>query len=149
MTLLDRFLGRLVAQENFPYVWPDEANHWSGKGLAHCLYPTGRDCSGTTTFPLWEVAPELDRRATYSADRIWREYPGTKTPQAGDHALYGANGKVTHIMTLMPDGRVFGACGGGSGTLHPTPGAYVMYRQGPFYRKDCVGFVVNPLRVLP
>jgi hypothetical protein len=146
--LVALYLLELVKVEGYPYCWPVPENNFSGKGLPGSKFLNTRDCSGTVTAAIL-AAGGPDLRAEWNADRMWREWMPTDKPEPGDLAFYGAL-RISHVMSLMPDGRVFGACGGDSRTVSPAiaaeTGACVKYRSAPGYRRDFAGFRVNPLR---
>lgn len=141
--LLTVALGKLGC----PYVW-------GAKGA------TQFDCSGLVTWailqlggPDWRadhnttklfspgvlepLLPELERAfATGIPDEIARHL----ALPAGTLVFYGPPGGINHVMIAVGDGRVFGACGGGSGTLVPTAGASVQFRSNVAYRPGVRGF---------
>lgn len=149
------FYAKLLAQEGFPYTWPGEANRWSGKGLPGSIYPTGRDCSGTVTWALYEAGYRPDLRATCNTRAMWANWREAPNPLPGDVVLYAnaKSGIIEHVMTLMADGRVFGADGAGSNCPDPQTaaklGAKVQWRSGIHYRGVVKGFRMNPLRRMP
>ncbi len=116
--------------------------HWGGKDL------TGLDCSGAVTLALF-LAGGPDWRASHWSDRLLRECEPVTEASAhpGDLALYGTRSGASHVMVLMPDGRVCGATGGGSTTTrdNATSRQRVLYRSGPHYRQDLLGFRRLPL----
>lgn len=150
---LREYVAQLIAQQNFPYVWPTEANRYSGKGLPGCLYPNGRDCSGTVTYALFK-AGWRDERAVTNTGVMWSRWKPCTREEAlpGDLVLYSnrITGKIEHVMTLMDDGRVYGADGAGSNCPDPNTAARldakVRYRSGIDYRAVVSGFRRNPLR---
>ena len=131
------YLSLLRDSEGTPYVY-------GAKGLPGQV---GLDCSGTVSDALWDAHDDVDRRRNWNAHRYWSDLPRTTEPKAGDLCLYGSAERANHIMTLMPDGRVFGACGGDSTTTSVAEahrvGAAVRFRSGPAYRKDLLGCVVT------
>jgi cell wall-associated NlpC family hydrolase len=148
------FYKTLLSQEGFPYVWPVEANRWSGKGLPSSLFPNGRDCSGTVTWALHEAGYRPDLRAVANTRWMWANWKEALTPLPGDFALYrdAKTSVICHVMTLMEDGRVFGADGAGSNCTTPEVAARlnakVQWRSGPHYGAGLklAGFRTNPLR---
>lgn len=147
---LAAFYAHLLSQEGWPYIWPVEANGYSGKGLEGSKYPLGRDCSGAVTWAIW-MAGGPDWRALKSTRHLWGELHEVGQAQAlpGDFALYAdVAGRINHVMTLTEDGRVFGADGPGPSCLTPADGerldAKVRFR--PFTYRKPAGFRVNPLR---
>lgn len=150
---LKLFYEKLLSQEGFPYVWPAETNRWSGKGLPGSKFPNGRDCSGTVTWALHEAGYRPDLRAIASTKWMWANWKDATSPLPGDLVLYRDRNKVIcHVMTLMEDGRVFGADGAGSNCTDPSTaaqlGAKVQWRSDIHYygAGSVAGFRVNPLR---
>lgn len=145
---IQAFLAAARAQKGLPYGQPCEANLYSGKGLDGCLYPELRDCSGLVSVCIYAVDPLIDRRATWSADKYWKEGKRVAVPQPGDFVLFGSPVKASHIEIVMEDGRYFGAAGGNSDFHTPEKArahhAGVRFRKSP--RKDVLGFIANPLR---
>ena len=143
---VEKFLSLAATQEGAPYVWAGK-----GESVFGALHPfTNKDgkpqlvldCSGLVTWCLHKAGWQV--KGQFWADRMWKEWPHTDAPEPGDLVLYGSPLKSTHVEIVMPDGRFFGAIGGGSKTTKPTPGACVQYRSKP--RRDVLGYVVNPLR---
>lgn len=155
---LKLFYEKLLSQEGFPYVWPTAENRWSGKGFPTSLYPEGRDCSGTITWALWAAGLQPDMRSTMNSGAMWARWDPAVDPLPGDFVLYynnppaGAPKRIVHVMTLMEDGRVFGADGAGSNCTNPDTAkqlnAKVQWRTGPHYYRTGIlaGFRRNPLR---
>ncbi len=151
---LKLFYAELLKQEGFPYVWPSEANRWSGKGLPNSMYPTGRDCSGTVTSALFNANYRPDLRAIANTRWMWANWKEAPNPLPGDLALYAdmKTNVICHVMTLMEDGRVFGADGAGSECYSPEiakkKNAKVQWRSSPHYgaQLKLMGFRINPLR---
>lgn len=154
---LAMFYEKLLSQEGFPYVWPAESNRWSGKGLSGSLFPEGRDCSGTVTWALFEAGYRPDLRAIANTKWMWANWKEALAPLPGDLALYtdAKSGIICHVMTLMVDGRVFGADGAGRECVNPTiaaqKNAKVQWRSSPHYGAglQLAGFRMNPLRRAP
>jgi hypothetical protein len=152
------FLTTLRNQAGFPYVWPTEENAYSGKGLPGCLYPHGRDCSGTVSFALNACGFHLEGgRGMWSANRYYEtavaEGRVIEHPHIGDQVVYvsPSTGKAIHIETVMEDGRFFGAIGAGSNCTTPEKakelGACVKYREHPYPEAHGRAvFLRNPLR---
>jgi len=141
-----RFLDLVAAQEGAPYVWAGKGEFVAGKRHTFagsdgqpCLV---FDCSGLVTWSLrkcgWQSPRELNSHG------MWMHWRRTDKPQPGDLIIYGQPGKASHVEVLMPDGRYFGAIGGNSKTLKPTPGAACQYRRKR--RDDVLGHLTNPLR---
>jgi hypothetical protein len=116
------------------------------------VYPEGRDCSGLVSVSLL-AAGWRDVRTTYNSKIMFAQFQPTYSPEGGDFSFYGTEERVEHVMIVMSDGRVFGACGGDSETVNPLLArmrrARVQYRQDARYRGDFIGYRVNPLRVDP
>lgn len=140
---LERFLRVVLAMADVPYLWGGKS---PGRGL---------DCSGTVTLGLW-LAGGPDWRATHDCDRLWAacEYVEETEAQPGDLAFYGRrkpDGALdcTHVMVLLPGGRVWGATGGDSTTtsraIAEAKGARVKAKPLVRYRQDFVGFRRLPL----
>lgn len=113
---------------------------WGGKTPAK-----GLDCSGLVTWCLARagIIPAL-WSATHNSQALARAFPPAHDPRPGDLAFYGSSwDRVTHVMLVVGDGRVIGACGGGSTTLTPEDamriGASVKYRPRLEYRRDYLG----------
>lgn len=142
---VENFLAHVAAQEGAPYIWAGKGETVAGKLhpflTKNDMIQRVFDCSGLVTWALRKAG--WKGRGEFWADRMWKEWPHTDAPEPGDLILYGT-GKATHVEVLMPDGRFYGAIGGGSKTTKPTPGACVQYRTKP--RRDVLGYVVNPLR---
>lgn len=145
---VERFLALALSQEGAPYVWAGKGEYVAGKrhaflnsnGIQRLVF----DCSGLVTWCLRRCG--WQSRVEYNTNRIWREMPKTDKPQPGDFVLYGKPELASHVEIVMPDGRTYGAIGGNSKTLQPTPGAKVQYRERK--RTDLLGYVENPLRTL-
>lgn len=142
---IEKFLTLIAAQEGAPYIWAGKGETVAGKLhpflTKNDMQQLVFDCSGLVTWALRKAG--WKSKSEFWSDRMWKEWPHTDAPEPGDLILYGT-GKATHVEVLMPDGRFFGAIGGGSRTTKPTPGAKVQYRTKP--RRDVLGYVVNPLR---
>lgn len=143
---IEKFLSFAASQEGAPYVWAGK-----GETVAGSLHPfldkndmqqLVFDCSGLVTWCLRKAGWQV--KGQFWADRMWKEWPHTDAPEPGDLVLYGAPHKATHVEIVMPDGRFYGAMGGGSRTTKPVEGACVQYRKSR--RRDILGYVVNPLR---
>lgn len=152
MTEREAYLKWVEAQaaHGTPYCWPHESNGYLGKGLKSPEAPEALDCSGTVTCGLYNsTGGRVDWRANYNANRLWRELPPTDSPKPGDLAFYGTPGRATHVMTVVGDGRVVGACGGNSDTLSvdiaAKHGARVKYRDSANYRRDFLGYRALPV----
>lgn len=145
---MQRFLETVLAQEGAPYVWAGKGEYVAGKRHGY-TYENGNqrlvfDCSGLITWALRRCG--WTPRVEYNAHRMWKEWVRVETPQPGDIICYGTPEKCSHVEVVLADGGTFGAIGGNSKTLKPTPGAAVQHRLKP--RKDVLGFVANPLRDL-
>lgn len=138
------FLEKILSFEGQDYCWPTAENKYSGKGLKGALYPNTHDCSGTVTDALYQVTG-VDLRSTHNAQKLHDECDSLSAPEEGCLVFYGKSPtQVSHVMTYMADGRVFGASGGNSKTVTPdiakSIGAKVKYQSGPKYRPDLIGF---------
>lgn len=138
------------AAKGTPYCWPDARNGYLGKGLQRPECPEALDCSGTVTCGLYVATHgRIDWRADYDAARLWLELKPTDKPKPGDLAFYGMPGRVTHVMTVVGDGRVVGACGGNRDTLSleiaAKHKARVKYKDDVRYRVDHVGYRSLPV----
>lgn len=138
------------AERGTPYCWPDASNGYLGKGLQRPEAPEALDCSGTVTCGLYNATRgRLDWRAMHNAQRLFSDLAPTDKPRPGDLAFYGRPGRVTHVMTVVGDGRVVGACGGNSHTLSVElarkAGARVKYRASATYRLDFIGYRTLPV----
>lgn len=139
------FLRAVEEQLGRPYLW-------NGKGERHQvddqLIPAF-DCSGLVTYAL-KKATGKDLRATFNTKKMWEEWKPVEFKDLipGDVALYGD--PINHVMVVMPDGRVMGACGGGRHTKHLVQaiasGARVMFKAEHNYRKDLVGYRRPPFK---
>lgn len=137
-----RYLEVIKSFEGQDYCWPTAENKWSGKGYETSLYPNTKDCSGTVTAGLFGASDgQLDMRNTHNAQalsELGEDADGG--PVEGDLAFYGKDGHITHVMTVVSDGRVFGASGGDSRTTTPEiakkMNANVRYQSSVLYRKD-------------
>lgn len=129
------------------------------------LWDYGTDCSGfVCAGVLVATKGRIDWRNRWWADRMHHELPVTTHPRPGDLAVYGTPEKATHVMVVVGDGRVLGACGGDSTTktkeLAIARGARVRFRPKADYRtrrnekglsvSDFLGFrVCSPLNEGP
>lgn len=133
------FLAAALRHVGCPYIWGSRG-------------PESFDCSGLITYALWECGGP-DWRKSHNAERLFRELEPMllevrdigemRIPvdaPAGSLAFYGPPGGVNHVMLAVGDGRVFGACGGGSGTTTPQRGACVQYRPSARYRPDLLSW---------
>jgi hypothetical protein len=155
---LQPYLAGLRSQRNFPYVWPTPENRYSGKGLPGCMFPIGRDCSGTVEFALrgagWN--PEGVRRGDCSGhwqyERALAEGRVTERPQIGDLVVYvSPQGHGVHIESILEDGSFYGAIGAGSNCTTPEKAkeldARVKVREHPYPEAHGRAvFIRNPLR---
>jgi hypothetical protein len=161
---LKDFLAWVVSKENKPYCWPCEENHYSGKDLKYATYKDCYDCSGLVTAGLYHVTKgRLDWRSTHSAQRLynackdiegWNSLDSKHLPPKSELpclAFYGpGKNMITHVVVVMPDGRVIGAGNGGDSTV-TTPdiakkrGARVKFFSNHLYRDDFRGFKKIPL----
>ena len=141
---VERFLAVVAAQEGLPYVWAGKGEYIAGK--RHDFVTQGRrlvfDCSGLITWALRQCGWKSPRE--FSSNGMWMHWRRTDKPQVGDFIIYGKPQLASHVEVLMPDGRCFGAIGGNSKTVKPTPGAFVQYRKKK--REDVLGYLINPLR---
>lgn len=126
------FLDWCLKQEGKSYIW-------GAKG------PDTFDCSGLVTAGIY-AAGGPDWRAFWSSAVLYTNLQKVETPEAGDLVFYGnAAGRVSHVMVVWGDGRVFGAAGGGRQTTTPSPGARVLFRRGVKYRNGFMGYRKFPL----
>lgn len=143
---VDRFLALAVSQEGAPYIWAGKGEYVAGRRHthkdAHGVPLLVFDCSGLVTWCLRRLG--WHSRVEMNAHRMWTLWRRTNKPQSGDLILYGKPSLCSHVEIVMPDGRFFGAMGGGSKTTSPTAIAKVQYRWKP--RADVLGCVINPLR---
>lgn len=125
----------LVEQEGRYYLW-------GSKG------PDNFDCSGLVTCGLLAMGLP-DWRATHSSARLYSVLDDTMEPLPMDLAFYGPPSGITHVMFVWGDGRVYGACGGNSGTLTLQVAreqkAKVQFRHKVLYRPGFRGFRRIPL----
>lgn len=146
--VVQRFLEVVLAQEGAPYIWAGKGEYVAGKRHAFA-YENGQprlvfDCSGLITWALRRCG--WTPRVEFNAHRMWTTWVRVEKPQPGDIICYGTPEKCSHVEVVLEGGGTFGAIGGNSKTLQPSPGAYVQHRLRP--RKDVLGFVANPLRDL-
>lgn len=143
---VDRFLALALSQAGAPYIWAGKGECVAGARHnfkdAQCVPLLVFDCSGLVTWCLRRMS--WRSRVEMNAHRMWTLWRRTDSPLPGDLILYGSPRLASHVEIVMPDGRFFGALGGGSKTKAPTPGAAVQYRTRA--RIDRLGFVINPLR---
>jgi cell wall-associated NlpC family hydrolase len=127
------FLNWCYSQKGKPYIW-------AAKG------PDAYDCSGLVTAGLLAIGGP-DWRAMWNSQRLFGSLKNIegRAAKAGDLVFYGPPHRITHVMVLWDDGRVFGATGGGSQTKTPTKGAEVQFRSKVKYRPDVRGFRAFPL----
>lgn len=128
------FLDWCYAQKGKPYIWGADG-------------PNGFDCSGLICAGLLAVGGP-DWRATHNSERMFRELSEIqgRSAMAGDLVFYGPPNRITHVMVLWEDGRVYGATGGNSKTTTPTKGAAVQFRRSIHYRPDLRGLRAFPLQ---
>jgi murein DD-endopeptidase len=131
------FFARALRLEGLPYIW-------AAKG------PLCFDCSGLVTYLVREMGGP-DWRALGNCAFLWEKL-APFTPEAapfegvpphmpvGTLAFYGPPGRADHVMVVSPEGRAFGACGGGSACVTPKRGACVQFRPSIRYRPDFLGF---------
>jgi cell wall-associated NlpC family hydrolase len=143
---VDRFLALAISQQGAPYIWAGKGEYVAGRRHthkdAHGVPLLVFDCSGLVTWCLRRLG--WQSRVEMNAHRMWTLWRRTDKPQPGDLILYGKPSLCSHVEIVMPDGRFFGAMGGGSKTTSPTAIAKVQYRWKP--RADVLGYVINPLR---
>jgi murein DD-endopeptidase len=126
------FLTRALAYEGRPYFWGRDG-------------PDAFDCSGLIACTLLECGGP-DWRSTHTAQRLFDVLPRVeaKDAQPGDLVFYGPPHRITHVMIVATQGRVYGACGGDSSTttleLAKARGAGVRFRKAVAYRRDVRGF---------
>lgn len=139
-----RFIEIVASNEGLPYVWAGKGETVAGK--RHNFVTNGQrlvfDCSGLVTWSLRQCGWKSTRE--FSSNGMWMHWRRTDKPQPGDLIIYGKPQLASHVEVFMPDGRYFGAIGGNSKTLKPTPGACVQYRRRK--RLDVLGHLTNPLR---
>jgi murein DD-endopeptidase len=131
----DLLLACALLKEGAPYVW-------GRKG------PNVFDCSGLVTWALHQCGgPDL--RTTVNSQGLADLMEPVERMPAGEVllAFYGFNwDHVEHVMFATPDGRAFGACGGGHTTSTVEKardiGACVRFRPTLDYRpgRDLLGF---------
>lgn len=124
------FLMELQRHEGKPYVWNADG-------------PDFFDCSGLVAYSLLQVGGP-DWRATHNAHAMWNQLEPTDAPKPGDLAFYGSPERVNHVMVVVGDGRVFGACGGNryttSADVARQKAASVKFRPRVDYRLDFRGY---------
>jgi cell wall-associated NlpC family hydrolase len=116
---------------------------WGGKlqgDWRNYAWRYGADCSGIASGALYiATSGRYDWREMWNADRFHHQLPVTLHPEPGDAAVYGTPERATHIMLVVGDGRVIGACGGGPETkteaLARARGARVQFRPRADYRR--------------
>lgn len=145
------FIDFVLSKEGCPYVWPTKENGYSGKDLKGALYQDVYDCSGLVTSGLYAATKgKLDWRSDHSAQKLFEECPELEfVGQKPALAFYGpGKNMITHVMLVVPDGRVFGACGR-SDSISPAiaekHGYRVRFQDNPNYRSDLRGFRKIPL----
>jgi murein DD-endopeptidase len=133
-----RFLFYAFSKEGCSYLW-------DGKG------PNTFDCSGLITWAL-KAAGGPDWRYTHNAQVLADVLEPCETMLPGEVlvAFYGKDwDHVGHVMVVVGDGRVYGACGGDSrcttvekSAARQGGGARVRFRGTPDYRpeRDLLGF---------
>lgn len=150
---LDNFLIFVLSKENCDYVWPHPSNNYSGKDLKIAKYQNVYDCSGLITAGLYHAtAGRIDWRSGKNAQALFDacKHITSRPPKDFCLAFYGpGKNAINHVMLVCPDGRGFGACGGGSWCLTPeiakSKGARVRFRKSHAYRDDFRGFGEIPL----
>jgi cell wall-associated NlpC family hydrolase len=157
------FLEYVLSKEGASYCWGGKAFAiWTRTGLQVHGFADEKnhpvevfDCAGLFTSALhalngpdWRASRGAHDLATLlpkvSAERI------AQAPvPAGTLACYGSPERISHVMLLLEDGRVFGAAGGGSDTTSPEIAkkqkAAVKYRPRAAYRPDLRWWVHLPL----
>lgn len=126
------FLCSALETMGVPYLW-------GGKDPAR-----GLDCSGVVTYSYWLNAGP-DWRWTHNCQKLWDELKPVTEPEPGDLALYGRDGRATHVMVYLGAlGIVFGASDGDSTTTTTKEAkrrdAEVETRTSHLYRKDFIGW---------
>ena len=150
---INDYLEAIKSFEGEYYCWPTSENKYSGKGFLYSIYINTKDCSGTVTAGLYRASGgTVDLRPTHNANALMglcAEVASDAT-RAGDLVFYGSGSRATHVMTVMGDGRVYGASGGDSRTVSPTiakaMNATVRYQKDYKYRKDLIRFGRLPFK---
>lgn len=107
------------------------------------------DCSGLVTYGVLKAGgPDL--RDWHNCQRLWENLVPLEQPKPGQVALvfYGAptdhGPHASHVMVVVGDGSVYGACGGDSSTvtveLARRRKAMVRYRPSATYRPGLLGY---------
>lgn len=127
------YLNSLVGT---PYIW---ASKNPSNGL---------DCSGAYVVALEHAGlARPGARYKYGSADLHKALQPTSNPKMGDAVFYGKNGKVSHIMMIVGDGRVLGATGGGRNTktIDDAHAANAAVKYKPLnYRPDFISYGSAP-----
>lgn len=127
-----KLLAWAAVRQGAPYIW-------GAKGPEHF------DCSGFVVSGMLDVglAP-VDWLYSHNAARLFAALEPTTNPQPLDLCFWGQPGRVSHVMFLWHDGRVYGATGGNQSTttveLAAHAGACVRFKSSSNYRPDFRGY---------
>ena len=160
------FMDLVLSKEGCPYVWGGKGfAQWTRTGLQVHGFADAQnhplecfDCAGLITSCLHTLGGQ-DWRAARGAHDLATLLPKLSAeesinPLPGSVACYGHEDeagltRISHVMLIVGDGQVFGACQGGSDTLTPEiakkQGARVRYRPRIRYRADFRWLVHLPL----
>ena len=145
LDLHDDRIQDLLACLLIPYSYgAGEPKHGAGawppdplpEGISH---GRGLDCSGFAQAALVHLGLLVPSSPDRTADNLFRI--STHVPegmaQLGDLAFYGSPAHVSHVMVVLGNGAVIGACGGTSKTNGDDPKAAVQV-QNLHYRNDLI-----------